>query len=288
MRNILFILSFLITSLVWAQVPDSKLPKLTDRVVDLTNTLSTNEKNSLSSFSEQIENSTTAQYVIAIIPSTAPYTLEEYSISLATYWKLGTKEEDNGVLLLVAKEDRKIRLEVGYGLEGQIPDAMAKRITSQLITPEFKKGQFYNGLLKGSMTIQQLISGETSQLNELASTHTNRYSKKKKTKHKWIFFLLPFALFGVTLLKSKLGKVKGTIVGIALTLIILTIFTSIAFAITYGIIFAIFILVLSNRGGGRGGGFYYGGGHGGSSFGGGSSFSGGGGSFGGGGSSDSW
>lgn len=139
---------------------EADLPELTGRVVDTTATLSASEKEQLNATLEQLERDTGSQLVVVIVPTTGAEAIEQYSIRLAEEWKIGREGVDDGVILLVAKEDRKLRIEVGYGLEGAIPDAGANRIIDEFIVPEFKRGNFYDGIAAGVDALAILIRGE--------------------------------------------------------------------------------------------------------------------------------
>lgn len=311
MRLLLSILLLSLSGISIAQLPESKLPELTGRIVDLTNTLSQHEINDLTTIAETLENERTVQYVIAIIPSTQPYSIEEYSISLATYWELGQKESDNGILLLIAKQDRQMRIEVGYGLEEIITDAKAKRIISQDITPYFKKNEFFRGILVGSNAITSSIIGieSTKEFEEIDTQDYEDFVKENFSEYSYddneidrgtennnglLYFLFPFIIIGIAALQIKLGKLKGALIGLPIVIITIFILTYLTFTLIYGGFLIIVTLIISipNKGGGGfgGGGGFYGGSYAGSSFGGGFSggFSGGGGSFGGGGASGGW
>ena len=122
------------------------IPPLKSRVTDLTHTLSTQESNQLEQQLAQFEASKGSQVALLIVPTTQPETIEQYAIRVVDAWKLGRKGIDDGVLLLVAKNDRALRIEVGYGLEGILPDALAKRIIEETIVPAFRQGNFFGGL----------------------------------------------------------------------------------------------------------------------------------------------
>lgn len=146
----------------WGQ---QKLPALTARVTDLTQTLSAEQVRQLDTELAAIEQRKGAQVVVVMVPSTQPEAIEDYSIRLAEAWKIGRgkvqgKSVDDGVILLVAKADRKVRIEVGYGLEGAIPDAIAKRIIVEAIAPRFREGQYFEGLQLAVKDIGKLIDGE--------------------------------------------------------------------------------------------------------------------------------
>ena len=102
-----------------------------------------------------------SQIAVLIVPTTQPEDIAQFGIRVAEAWKIGRKNVDDGVILIVAKEDRKLRLEVGYGLEGAIPDAIAKRVIAETITPFFKKGDYAGGIDAGVTQLMQLIEGET-------------------------------------------------------------------------------------------------------------------------------
>ena len=140
-----------------AEVP---VPALAARVTDLTGTLSKEQRAALEETLKAIEEQTTAQIAVLLVPSTAPETIEQYSMRVVEAWKLGRKGVDNGLLLLVAKNDRKLRMEVGYGLEGTIPDAIARRVIAETITPHFKQGDYAGGIQAGVMQLTALIAGK--------------------------------------------------------------------------------------------------------------------------------
>ena len=140
----------------WAEVP---VPPLKSRVTDLTATLAANQVSALEKDLENFETSTGSQLAVLLVPTTQPETIEQFSIRVVEAWKLGHKGKDDGLLLLVAKNDRKVRIEVGYGLEGIIPDAVAKRIVDETITPRFKEGDFSGGLTAGVQRLAGVIEG---------------------------------------------------------------------------------------------------------------------------------
>jgi uncharacterized protein len=139
---------------------EQPVPKFNSWVVDLTNTLTPTQKQLLEQQLKQLAETKGSQLAVLIVPTTTPESIEQYSIRVAEKWQLGRKGIDDGVLLLIAKNDRKLRIEVGYGLEGVIPDAIAKRVISEIITPYFKAGDFYGGIVAGVHQLIQLIEGE--------------------------------------------------------------------------------------------------------------------------------
>lgn len=268
-----------------ARVPESELIPLDNRrVIDLSSTLQSHEIAQLTALSEEIELKSGAQYVIVLVESTSPYTIEDYTFSLGEFWGLGTEKADNGIIMMIALSDRKMRIEVGYGLEGAIPDALAKRIIETQLKPNFKNGNFYEGIITGSTTIKELIfkepvSDENFKKQELTTSNFSLWAK-----------LFPFLMFLLIFLRITFGYLKGLGISILILIAIVTFFSSIQFAIIYNLLLTVFTLIFgSAKGGGGNGGHYHGGYSGG--FSGGSSsggFSGGGGSFGGGGASGSW
>ena len=150
---------FLFGTLALAQnlVP---VPSLQARVTDQTATLSAAQKASLEAKLTALEEQKGAQLAVLLVPSVQPESVNEYALRVVEAWKLGRKGVDDGVLLLVAKDDRKLRIEVGYGLEGAVNDATAKRIISETITPHFKQGDYFAGIDAGVDALASVIGGE--------------------------------------------------------------------------------------------------------------------------------
>lgn len=282
MKNLIFLLLLLFPFRIYTQEKDFiPVPPLTGRVVDLTETLSPAEIRSLSSRLEAIEKVSGVQIVIVLISTTGTETIEEYSLRLAETWKIGRKGYDDGLIILVAKNDRKARIEVGYGLEGVIPDAAAKRILVDVMFPEFKKGNFYEGLKKGIEAIHERISGE------ITFEETPSGKDKEKEGDSSIFWIVTPA-FVSFFLQSFIGTVFTTIISSLFFGILYTLLFGFHFEILFLIFLFSFLGALGFR---RGSGFYPArGGYFGSSFPSGipGTFSGGGGSFGGGGASGNW
>ena len=154
------LLSFLTCLLIGSAQADVEVPPLKARVTDLTNTLSPPVREALEQRLAAFESAKGTQIAVLIVPTTQPEAIEQYSIRVVEQWKLGRKGVDDGVLLLVAKDDRKMRLEVGRGLEGAVPDAVAKRITADIIAPYFKLGDFASGIAMGVERLINVIEGE--------------------------------------------------------------------------------------------------------------------------------
>lgn len=279
------ILAFLlcVASAVWADVA---VPPLTGRVVDLTSTLTADQAATLEQKLKDFESRKGSQLAVLIVPTTQPETIEQYSLRVVDQWKLGRKKVDDGALLIVAKNDRKLRIEVGYGLEGALTDATSKRIIDEVITPKFRSGDFAGGISDGVDRILKVIDGEP-----LPAPKPEGEVPDLNLIGEYFPFLFIIVLVGGGIFRAIFGRLLGSIIaggGVAAfiwfflgTFSIAAIGGAIAFFVTL-----IGDAVLSSGGGtGRGG---YGGGF---SSGSGSSsggFSGGGGSFGGGGASGSW
>ncbi len=156
-RILLSCLLLCAAALVQAQVA---VPPLSGRVVDLTGALSAEAKQDLATRLEAIEKARGSQVAILLLPTVQPEDIEAFGIRVADAWKLGRKGVDDGAILIVALQDRRLRLEVGRGLEGALPDAIAKRIISDTITPFFKQGDFHGGLAAGVNVIAEKIGAE--------------------------------------------------------------------------------------------------------------------------------
>src|SRR5882672_11038695 len=139
---------------------DVAVPPLVGRVVDQTGTLSAADANALQQSIRAFEARKGSQIAVLIVPTTAPESIEQYSIGVAQVWKIGRRQFDDGVLLVVAKNDRHLRIEVGYGLEGALTDVTSKRIIDEIITPKFRNGDFAGGITAGVDRIMRVIEGE--------------------------------------------------------------------------------------------------------------------------------
>lgn len=160
MRNI-FLTLLLFLNLFSAKVWSQNFPsKPTTLVSDFTNTLSADQIRILEQKLVAFNDSTSNQISVVIIKNLDGYDIADYANRLAESWGIGQKQKDNGILFLIAKEDRKIRIEVGYGLEGVVPDALSKRIIENDIKPAFKQGDYYEGIDVGTTSLIKLTKGE--------------------------------------------------------------------------------------------------------------------------------
>ncbi|MBI5936748.1 MAG: TPM domain-containing protein [Betaproteobacteria bacterium] len=254
------------------------VPPLTARVIDLTGSLSADQRSAIEQRLAALEAAKGSQVAVLLLPSTQPETVEQYGIRVAEAWKLGREGIDDGALLLIAKDDRTLRIEVGYGLEGAIPDAVAKRVIEEIILPRFKQGDFAGGIAAGADALVKLVEGEP--LPEPTRKSAPGIAFFENTLPVAMLFI--FVVGG--LLRAMLGRflgasVAGSIAFFGAWLLLGSLLT--------GAVIALIVFLITLAGGGRfghaGGGF---GGRGGGGFGGG--FSGGGGGFGGGGASGRW
>lgn len=259
------------------------IPALTARVTDLTSTLSAEQRTSLEARLAAIdagsEGKAGAQIAVLLLPTTQPETIEQFGIRLAEAWKIGHKGSDNGVIIIIAKNDRRARIEVGYGMEGAIPDAIAKRIVAEQMTPRFKQGDFIGGVQASVDALEAASKGESSPESPAPLS-------KKLPRMNFDSYMMAavVAAFVGSLLRKLLGLFGVVALAGAVGGVIFLLGASWFIAALVGL--AIFVLSFMNIGRGMGAGGFGGGGFGGG--GGGGGFSGGGGSFGGGGASGSW
>jgi uncharacterized protein len=275
------------------------VPPLSARVTDLTGTLTAEQQTALEQKLAAFESRKGSQLAVLIVPTTRPQAIEQYSIRVVDQWKLGRgsvggKKVDDGALLLIAKDDHRIRIEVGYGLEGVLTDAMSNRIISETIAPAFREGNFYEGIDAGLGQMMKLIEGEPLPPPEHA-WQSGRHSSGGNILPELLFAVL----IGSVLLRAVFGRTLGSVfTGAGAGALVWIAGYAVALAVAAAIGGFLLTLLMSvprgsgwssyPRSGGFGGGWGgFGGGFGGGGFGGGG-FSGGGGGFGGGGSSGSW
>jgi uncharacterized protein len=298
---------FLALLLCWAGVAaaDVAVPPLTGRVVDQTGTLTASDIAALNAKLRDLEQRKGSQVAVLIVPTTQPESIEQFSIRVAEAWKIGRKKIDDGALLVIAKNDRQLRIEVGYGLEGSLTDVTTHRIIDEVITPDFRFGDFAGGISKGVDRIIGVINGEP-----LPPPPAPRSSSESEVD--WTSFLNPFnpfTIFGIYIIGAFCRSLLGRLLGSAAAGVVVGglgwyLFGSIALALLLGGIMSTLTFLAdgliaasqnaarqSGRGrssgwsGGFSGGGWSSGSSSGSSDGG---WSGGGGSFGGGGASGSW
>lgn len=245
---IVFIALLMFQAPVWAQsTPD--FPELSGRVVDQAGMLSGDAESRLTNTLAAHEEATTNQVVVVTLPDLQGYAIEDFGYQLGRHWGIGQEGEDNGALLIVAEEEREIRIEVGYGLEGQLTDAASSTIINRIITPAFRQGDFSQGIVAGAEAMIQVLGGESLAVPE---GQTGQGPAEKPNLLAVVFFFVIIVSF-IALVGGgggRGGRGRGALVAGA--------------------------LLGASMGGGRGGGF------------GGGGFGGGGGGFGGGGASGGW
>lgn len=252
-----FLFILFASNLAFSQFKIPKKPSFIPPIIDSTETLSSSEIKNLYDKLRMYSDSTSTEIFVMIVPTTQGQDISRYATELGQTWKIGQKGKDNGVVFLIAKDDRKMTIQTGYGVEHLLTDALSRRVIEQVVKPEFKNDQYYAGIDNGTNTIFKILKGE--------------FKNTKSTNADSFLPILIFIIFLLLLIFiiSK-GKNKGNNSG-------------------KGGGFSgpdlMDIIILSNLGRSSGGGF--GGGFGGSSGGGFGGF-GGGGSFGGGGASGSW
>jgi uncharacterized protein len=279
----------------WAQGGVQAVPALTAHVMDGTGTLNAAQRDALEAKLTAFEQSRGAQVVILMVPSTQPEDIAAYAQRVGDSWKIGRKGVGDGLLLVVAKNDRKVRIETTKALEGAIPDLAARQVIDTAITPRFKQGDFAGGLDAAAGQLMALISGEN------LPAPAQGGSAGKNDGFEWtdlaifLFFAVPI---GGRLAAGILGRKFGSIATGGVVGVLAWIFTSslivAGLAVLVGTVFALVTSLGALGRGGRSsggwttGGFGGGGWGGGSSSGGGGFSSGGGGDFGGGGASGDW
>jgi uncharacterized protein len=274
------------------------VPKLQGYVNDYAGMISPSAKSKIEEGLRAFEQSDSTQIVILTISSLEGGNIEEFGIKVAETWKIGQQVKDNGILFIVSKQDRKIRIEVGRGLEGKLTDLMAGRIIDRVIKPRFSKGDFDGGFIVGVSSMIDATRGEFKAEQRPAQ-------RRQKSISPFLSIFLFFAVF--TIIMGSVSRVLGGVTGaIGLPTLVYLIASAASIPIfilltIFGFGAGFFLPHLFSLGGSRrggssrhhGGGFFYGSGtggffSGGGGFGGGGGFSGGGGSFGGGGASGSW
>lgn len=272
------------------------VPPLSGAVVDLTGTLTADQRQSLDAELRTFAEQRGSQVAVLLVPTTQPESIEQYSIRVADQWKIGRKRVDDGVILVVAKNDRTVRIEVGYGLEGAITDLASKRIIDEQIVPRFRDNDFYGGIRAATTSLMKLIQGE-----KLPEPERRQVGTGNGDHLQWLIWALFAVLMFGGIVRAIFGRFFGSAIGGG---VVGAVATLVVGSLTVGVVAGLFaFLVMLATGGGRGNyvgrrstGGWGGGGWGGGGWGGGGGwsggsnggFSGGGGGFGGGGSSGRW
>ena len=254
------------------------VPPLAGHVTDLTATLTPAQKESLEQTLAAFEARKGSQLAVLLLPTTAPEGIDQYALRVAEQWKIGRAKVDDGAILVVAKDDRTLRLEVGYGLEGALSDIVSKRIISDTIVPRFKQGDYYGGIDAGVAQIIRVVDGEA-----LPAPTSQRTQGPDDLRQMFPFLLIVVLVVG-GVLRNTIGKLAGSVVtGALVGVLAWLLLGAVLLAVLAGLVATVVTLLgggavlrgIGGMGGGRGG------------FGGGG-FRGGGGGFGGGGASGRW
>ncbi len=271
------------------------VPALRSRVTDLTGTLSAQEQATLEEKLASFEARKGSQLAVLIVPTTEPEDIAQYGIRVVDQWKLGREKSDDGALLIVAKNDRRLRIEVGYGLEGVLTDATSRRIIADTITPLFRQGDFYGGITAGLEQMMRIVEGEPLPAPD------RRWQDGTQNFFGALPVILVWIFVGAAILRRIFGRPLGAAITAAGSGGLAWLFTFVPVIAGLAALGGFLFALLAGMGGGgwtnpprRGGyrgtyGSWGGGGFGGGGgFRGGGGFSGGGGGFGGGGASGSW
>lgn len=193
-KLLIFLIPVLLISVsLYAQ----KLPKPIGHVNDFAGVIDSGSKSQMDQLIKAVREKTGAEIAVVTVDTIAPMTIEEYSIELASEWGIGKAGEDTGVLILLAMQERMIRIEVGYGLEGPIPDGLAGQIRDQSILPSLKAGNYGAGLLKGVQAVAGIIAKEYDvDLASYEISEANQYTRKSAAGLVRLIFILMLLLFG--------------------------------------------------------------------------------------------
>ncbi|MGA9118867.1 MAG: TPM domain-containing protein [Bacteroidota bacterium] len=200
MRRLLSI-AFLLGLVLTAFADPVQVPKLSSYVTDLTGTLDPGQINLLSNRLRAFDDSTSNQVVVLMVPSLGDQPLEEYSLQVSESNKIGVKDRNNGVLLLIVKDERRMRIEVGYGLEGALPDALSGLIIRREIAPRFRNGDYFDGISAGVDAIMLATKGEY------------KGDKKKQRDHVGNFFPFIVLFFVLFAFIRNIFRPRRTILG---------------------------------------------------------------------------
>lgn len=271
-----WLLALLVVSWFTSAQAEVAVPVLKMRVTDLTNTLTPAQAAGIEQQLQALELRKGSQLAVLIVPTTQPEAIEQYSLRVAEAWKLGRKGVDDGALLLVAKDDHALRIEVGYGLEGVIPDAIAKRVIAETIVPYFKQNDFAGGIQAGVTQLVKLVDGEP------LPPPQNRTQRDGVDPMGILFFAVIAATVIGQILNAVFGRFAGSgltaavVGGVGWLLLDSVVMAGLAALLVFFVVFSGINLggMIGGLGGGRSGGS--------------GGFGGGGGGFGGGGASGRW
>lgn len=198
MHFLRLVLFFFLVGMVGTAI-SLEVPRHTGLVIDQTKTLSSDEQRQLEEYLQQFQREYGPQIQVLIIPSLQDETIETYSIKVVDEWKLGNQKKDDGILLLVAKENRKVRIEVGQGLEGNLPDVVAGRIIDQSITPHFREKSFSEGIFEGIQAITKTLEAQQN-ISEATSPRPAMHFSP------FFFFFIIFIVISILNSFARMGR----------------------------------------------------------------------------------
>lgn len=201
----LLILPVLLLMTSWS-FAEPKFPALSGRVVDGAGLLNADVKPSLEAQLAQFERDSSIQLVVVTLPDLQGYAIEDFGYQLGRHWGIGQKDKNNGVLLIVAQKERSVRIEVGYGLEGALTDALSSNIINAVILPSFKRGQFSEGIVQGTQAIQAALKGEYQPMPEPKA-------KSQRNSAGLFFFFMIFMLMMIFGGRGRGGFLPGLLIG---------------------------------------------------------------------------
>ncbi len=262
-----------------------EIPPLTSPVIDMTGTLDANQQAQLSAKLRSLHDKYGAQMQVLIIASSAPEDAFTYSMRVVEKWKLGAAKVDNGLLLFIAKDDRRSQMQVGYGLEGTIPDVVASRLLDTVMAPFFRQGEFYGGINAVVDSVYQRIAGTIPPGQQDSARPAGDENQQAIS----FFFIIVLGMIFIKIMRGVTGHIVAPVAGAPLIVLFVWLVIGWSLMMAVGIAFMAlmlalvpneiwFVLLASSMQGRSGGG----------SSGGGGGWSGGGGGFGGGGASGRW
>lgn len=212
-KSLLLTLLLLLPTAAWAQsTPD--FPELTGRVVDRADLLSPQVETRLAQMLQAHEQASTEQVVVVTLPDLQGFPIEDFGYQLGRHWGIGQEGKDNGALLIVAQDERKVRIEVGYGLEGRLTDAQSATIINRVITPAFREGDFQGGIVNGAAAMIQVLGGEPMAVPQ---GQTGAVQEKPEAGMVALFFILMMAaVFFIGSSGGRGGRGGAALLGAAL------------------------------------------------------------------------
>lgn len=200
-----FLVAGLFTAILPAGAAEIAFPTLTGRVVDQANILSAETEQTLTASAERLEKATTNQMVVVTLASLQGQAIEDYGYQLGRSWGIGRAGKNNGILLIVAPKERSVRIEVGYGLEGTITDALSRGIIEQEILPRFRDNDYDGGVRAGATTLAQILMGDAKTASRLTEAGSRKVLPQQGNWN-WVFILFIVAFF---LIPRFFGRGRG-------------------------------------------------------------------------------